>query len=495
MRNGIKRILESKGHSVDTAENGTIGIELGTSTEYDIYFIDLKMPDLDGETVLSEIKARYPEAICVVVTAYASIDTAVKTTRLGAYHYIPKPFAPEELDILVERALERRWYILEARRLKKEQEERLLEIAYEKTRLRTIIQALDDGVLVVNNQGEVVLFNPRFLQLLDLHSNLKIGDPVLDVLPVDLSTQLERFLNNGRDLSAIDQEIVVHPPDKLVIMANSTPIRNEAEETVGVVTVLRDITELKRIDTLRAQFVDMAAHELKAPLSAVQGYLEMIVEKQLGDSPEVYEKYMQRSLERTKSLLSLVNDLLNISRMEAGKIRREIQKVDVNRTIAEVIEKLSHEMQSMEIKCSTDFEEHLFLEMDKKDLEKLLAQIIGNAIKYNRRNGTIKIRTSIDGNFAKIAVEDTGIGMKREEQERLFEEFFRAKNEHTRRITGTGLGLTVAKKIVDAYAGKIKVRSEYEQGSTFTIFLPMPETSKQSAVSATNQKGHSHATA
>jgi len=122
MREGIRRILMGEGHQVGVAENGQEGLAKGLKQEYDLYFLDLKMPDLDGTEVLRKIKAKYPEAICVIITAYASIDTAVETTQLGAYNYMAKPFTPDELLHLTNRALERRWYILEARRLREERE-------------------------------------------------------------------------------------------------------------------------------------------------------------------------------------------------------------------------------------------------------------------------------------------------------------------------------------------------------------------------------------
>ena len=472
MREGIRRILEHQGYFVETAQNGTEGLEKGTEQEYDLYIIDLKMPDIDGIEVLRIIKAKFPEAICVIATAYASIDTALETTRNGAYHYIAKPFSPDELNILVERALERRWYILEARRLREDQEHRLLEVAHEKSRLKTIIQALDDGILLINLDGELVLFNPRFLQLLHIEQELHVGQPILDILPEELSAQMKEFLSNGNEIKAIGQEFVIQPPDKLVIMANTTPVLNEDGKTIGVVSVLRDITELKKIDLLRAQFVDMATHELKSPLSAIQGYLEMVVEKQLGDAQETYDNYIARSLERTKSLLSLVNDLLNISRMEAGKTRREIQKLNIKEEIETCVNSLQEDIDKNGLRVIKNGFNPMYINMDAKEFQRLLNQLVSNAIKYNKENGEIIITAEKSGHYAKISIKDTGIGLQKEELSRLFEDFFRAKNEFTRRITGTGLGLTVAKKIVDAYAGEIKVESEFGKGSTFTIYLP-----------------------
>ncbi len=471
MREGIRRILELYGHNVDTASNGTEGIEKGIANEYDLYFIDLRMPDVEGTQVLREIKLVYPEAICVIVTAYASIETAVETTRLGAYQYIPKPFEPDELQILVNRALERRWYILEARRLREEQERRLLQVAHEQSRMRTIINSLDDGIMVINQEGQVVLFNPGFIKLLNVESKIEIGDKVWQFLPDELNKQLREIFSKKEQVKAIQQEIIIHPPAKLVIMANTTPIIDKGE-LLGVVSVLRDISELKKIDIMRSQFVDMAAHELKSPLSAVQGYLELVVDKTLGDDPDLYENYLKRSLDRTKSLVNLINDLLNVTRLEAGKVRREINRQDISELLSERLNFMKNDIKEHNLEVRISVTEHLFVDADQIDLQRLFTQVISNAIQYNRDNGSITINGSRNGHYIRIDVTDTGIGMRPEDKERLFEDFFRAKNEHTREITGTGLGLTIVKKIVDAYAGKIEIESEYEKGTTFSVFLP-----------------------
>ncbi len=473
MREGVRRLLEIKGYQVDTADTGTMGIEKGTAQEYDLYFIDLKMPDLTGDVVLKKIKARYPEAICVIITAYASIDTAVDTTRLGAYQYIPKPFTPEELELLVKRAMDKRWYILEARRLRHERENRLLELVNEKGRLRTIINALDDGILVMNNEGQVVLFNPRFLKLVDIKTKIKLGQHVLDFLPKELRVQIEALLIKPGSVTAIKQEIVIFPPAQLVVMANITPILNEKNELLGIVAVIRDITELKKLDLVKSQFINMAAHELKSPLTAIQGFLEMVVNKTLGDSPEIYDNYLDRSLTRTKALVSLINDLLNITRLEAGRVRREIVKIKVAGIISECINSLQDDIKNARIDVKTDMDDNVKILADRDDIYRIFKHLLENAIKYNKKNGKIVIRVLPEGHYACVAVQDTGIGLKDDEKGRLFEEFFRAKNDYTRRIAGTGLGLTIVKKLVDSYAGKIKVESEFEKGSTFRVFLPI----------------------
>ena len=235
---------------------------------------------------------------------------------------------------------------------------------------------------------------------------------------------------------------------------------------------------------MRSQFVNMAAHELKAPLSAVQGYLELIVEKALGDDQSVYDSYLHRSLERTKALVSLINDLLNISRMEAGTTRREIRDLDVGELLKKRLNSFEHEIQKHQLNLHLNINNDLTILADHDDMMRLFGQIIGNAIKYNKPGGEINITAKRKAHYVRIDVQDTGIGLTEEEKSRLFEEFFRAKNKLTRSITGTGLGLTIAKRIVDAYAGRIEVESEFEHGSTFTVYLPARETNES------NEKQH-----
>lgn len=486
MREGIRRIFTAQGHHVDTAATGKEGIELGTAEEYDMYFLDLKIGDIDGIEVLGAIKKKYPYAICVMCTAYATIENAVETTRLGAYNYIAKPFTPEEILNILAAGLERRWLILEARQLRAEQERRMLEVVREKSRIRTIINAIDDGIVVLNQDAEVVLFNPQFPRLLELTNELVIGQPIYGLLPPEYQQLIRDIYDQTDTLQAIRQEIVIHPPARLVLMANTTPIRDDQGQLLGFVSVLRDISELKQLELLKSQFVNMAAHELKAPLTAIQGYLEMVVEKTLGDEPELYAGYMARSLERSKTLITLINDLLNISRIQAGKVRREIERLEISTLIRSITDFFSNEIEKSGLKLSLSLSAELFIDADREEMQRVLTNLISNAIKYNRPEGTITITTTRDKGYLRLVIADTGIGMKPEEKERLFEEFFRAKNPHTRSITGTGLGLALVKKIIDSYAGTIQANSEYEKGTTFEIALPLARSSGAEAESGRN---------
>ncbi len=164
LRLGTQKLLSRKGYAVETAENGTDGITQGLKSDFDLVLIDLKMPDIDGLEVLREIKNNKPSTVCFIVTAYASYETAIEATRLGAFNYILKPFTPEDFLHQIEKGFTQRKLLLEAEELRKERERNLLAIAHEKSRLNTIIESISSGVLLVNKEGKVVYFNRACLQ-------------------------------------------------------------------------------------------------------------------------------------------------------------------------------------------------------------------------------------------------------------------------------------------------------------------------------------------
>jgi two-component system, OmpR family, phosphate regulon sensor histidine kinase PhoR len=261
LRLGTKRLLENEGYDVTTAENGSEGITKGTSEEFDLAVIDLKMPDYDGIQVLKEIRKVHPNTICFIATAYASYDTAIESTKLGAYGYIPKPFTPEELLRQIQAGYNKRLLLVETERWRKEREERLLEVAFEKTRLNTIINSINDGVLVVNRNGEAVLYNPAALIYLQL-DGIRIEEYILDKLHVEIKGMIKEFLESELRSRSITRQIELKKGE-LFIEATASPVPHPDGSLAGVVVVIKDITGLKKIELLKSQFVSMVSHELE----------------------------------------------------------------------------------------------------------------------------------------------------------------------------------------------------------------------------------------
>ncbi|MBL1211909.1 MAG: response regulator [Ignavibacteriae bacterium] len=473
LRLGTKRLLESEGYYVETAENGTIGIQLGTKKDFDIAVIDLKMPDIDGTAVLKAIKEAKPNTVCFIATAYASYDSAVESTRLGAYSYIPKPFTPDEFIHEIEKGYKQRLLILEAEKLKQEREERMLELANEKSRLNTIIESITSGVLVVNSTGEIVYYNHAALNKLDIEE-ISLGEYILDKLPDEITESVNKYLKSDQVIyNSYTVEVELKTHRELFVDVTCSPVVHPDGSLAGVVIVIKNITEFKKIELLKSQFVSMVAHELKTPIAAVQGFLKIILDDQLNIDREKQKEYLQRSTVRLEGLLTLVNDLLDISRMEIKSKKRDIEELDVKEIFDSTLQFLEIEIKKKGIIVELNIEEEIPpLKADQNEITRLLTNILSNAIKYNKSNGTINIEVQTNNNYFLIDIADTGIGLTPEEKEKLFLEFYRAKNENTRNVSGTGLGLTIVKRIIDSYHGKITVDSTYGEGTIFKIQLP-----------------------
>jgi len=228
-------------------------------------------------------------------------------------------------------------------------------------------------------------------------------------------------------------------------------------------------TEGKQI---RFQFMSVLSHELKAPLNAIEGYLRIIGEKQLGDQIDPYQEMIERSLERVKGMRQLILDMLDLTRLKSGKPMHKLQHInvaDIARISKDTVRPFAIQKDvDVYVKC----QEGITMNIDPSELEIILNNLLSNAVKYNHDGGRVDCQISAEKDTVIISVSDTGIGMSEEEQQQIFEDFVRIKNTKTRHITGSGLGLSIVKKMVDSYGGKITLVSIPDKGSTFTVVLP-----------------------
>ncbi|MEI6765169.1 MAG: hybrid sensor histidine kinase/response regulator [Bacteroidota bacterium] len=224
--------------------------------------------------------------------------------------------------------------------------------------------------------------------------------------------------------------------------------------------------------SLRHQFLSVLSHELKSPINAVEGYLNMMQDRQAGNNMDDYAQMLDRSLIRLKGMRSLINDMLDLTRIESGKNNRHIGDVDLFDVAKFAIDTFDPLAKQKNLKVYFDSPENLHINADRQEMEIILNNLISNAIKYNNEGGQINIILKSTVSEITIIVEDTGIGMSADDITKLFHEFVRIKNLNTKNIVGTGLGLSIVKKIVEIYNGTIDVSSTPGKGTTFTINLP-----------------------
>jgi len=225
---------------------------------------------------------------------------------------------------------------------------------------------------------------------------------------------------------------------------------------------------------VRFQFLSVLSHELKSPINAVEGYLRIMQDKQAGNSIDDYQAIIARSLERIKGMRGLILDLLDLTRIESGKKQRDIRKVDITEIARKSLQTLEPLAIQKSVRMNLSCGENLYLQADASEIEIIFNNLLSNAVKYNREGGEVFLRLHLNSQDLTIEVEDTGIGMNKEDADKLFNDFVRIRNSKTRDITGSGLGLSIVKKLVDLNHGSIGVTSAPDKGSCFTVKLPKP---------------------
>ncbi len=474
MREGCRRALSAQGYQVETAADGDEGWRRIQEAGWDLVLVDIKMPGLSGIELLEHIQGQDPDLVCVVITGYATLETAIQATKRGAYDLLPKPFTSDDLFLVVRQGMERRRLVVETRRLREERERDLLLLAEERSRLHTVLDCLADGVLVANREGRLALFNPAALHLLGLRQPPAIGMAVGDVLSdASLAETITAGPcdDSGRP-ATVAREMT---RDGLTLLASVAPVVDQSGERLGTVALLRDISAAKALDQLKNQFISMTSHELRTPLAAVQTYLATLLDGFAGDLAEQQRAILDRCSQRLTALVTLVDDLLDMSRLESGRSERHIIALDLAPVVREVLDLLRPQAAERQVTLADELPAGLpALEMDREDLVRVLTNLVGNAIKYNRAGGSATVRARDDGYYLRLEVGDTGIGIPPEAQPHLFSEFYRVKRPETAGIAGTGLGLAIVKRIVDYYHGWVEVRSELGVGSTFTVSIPRP---------------------
>ncbi len=242
---------------------------------------------------------------------------------------------------------------------------------------------------------------------------------------------------------------------------------------------LRRITHKLKVEgrKVRFQFLSVLSHEMKAPLNAIEGYLKMMQERQMGDSLDEYSSAIERSLQRIDSMRHLIMDLLDFTKVSFERHVEKMQNVNLKELVSMAVVTVSPYAIHKDIQFVTEVKGCETIWADPNDFEIIMNNLVSNAVKYNKPGGTVTVTVECNDNEFTLSVADTGIGMNSDEREMLFEEFSRIKNDKTRNISGSGLGLSIVRKVVDLYHGVINVESAPDKGSVFTVIIPTSQVS------------------
>ncbi|MFP3911526.1 MAG: ATP-binding protein [Desulfobacteraceae bacterium] len=471
VRDGCRRVLTGKGYSVLVAENGQEGMDLLASEPIDMVLLDLKMPGLSGEEVLKKMNTLYPEVPVIIITGHGTIDTAVECMKQGAYDFITKPFQIDQFLLTINRAAKSTRLAKKARRFEQENIRNLYDLNLEKSRLKTIINCMANGVMVTNRNLEVVLHNPALMRLLEIPERHREPVPVSELVnsePLVATLKKLQTDDSSRD-EFISQEIEA---GKNTLRAISAPALTPDDDVIGTVTVLENITPFKRLDEMKSDFVNMVAHELRSPLVSIRQQNNVMLEGLAGSLNDKQTGFLKREAAKIDQLLELINDLLDIAKIEAGKHVQHQVPTDLCQVIESVVDLMEARAEQEGVRLRYVCEDVEPVQVDPKGMEEIFNNLVTNAINYSPDGGEVKITARGRGEYVEITVADTGVGIDPEELPKIFDKFYRVKHKKTRAVMGTGLGLAIVKGIVEAHNGTIDVESRPDEGTTFRILLP-----------------------
>ncbi|MBE9574217.1 MAG: response regulator [Proteobacteria bacterium] len=347
IRDSCTRILTTEGHIIKSAENGNIGLEVFREFHPDLVLVDLKMPGKSGMDVLEEIESIDPNVVQIVITGYATVSSAVDAMKRGAYDFIPKPFTPEEILLIVGRGLEKRRLLLESEALKVEHER------------------------------------------------------------------------------------------------------------------------------IRRNMISLVSHELRAPLAATVQYLEVILGGMAGEIPSEAKEMIVRCDIRLQEMLELLRKWLNLATFDSPKMAEHFQDISLSDIATESIELMKSLAEEKKISLILETSKDLPpIKGSKVSLEEIFNNLISNAIKYNKAGGWVKVILYGREEEVWVEISDNGSGIDEEHLSRIFDEFYRVDGRRNAPIKGSGLGLSIVKKMVDAHGGMIDVESKFGEGTTFRIGFP-----------------------
>lgn len=459
IRDGCHKMLTGEGFDVARADTGDVGLKMIAEEHFDIILLDLMMPGISGFDVLEEVKTMHPDTVIIVITGYATLEHSIEAMKKGAFDFIPKPFSPKELRLVISKALE---HI-----------RTLHDIAHEKSRMRVLINHLTGGVLATDAEKKVALANPAFLNLIGYHGEDVTGKAAFDIIPCkELKDMIDQALNMPMDEFA---ELTTELEFKeKVLGVRCVPFRDRIGRILGAIAVLHDITTAKRVEQHKSDFVSMVSHEIRGPLNSVLMQLKVVLDGLAGDVTEKQAEILSRSSERIKALVALSTELLDLARIESGLITQEKERVDMTAILEEQVAfnrpKAEAKQISLGLIPATNLPQIL---ANPQNMEEVVSNLISNAIRYTPEGGKISVDSGVEDNYFYFTVSDNGYGIPEDEIDLIFKRFYRVKNEKTRYITGTGLGLPIVKSIVEAHHGAIKVISELDKGTQFTVYIPI----------------------
>lgn len=419
----------------------------------------------EGIRIAEDVLERFPTLPFLIYTDKARPELIKSIFRLGINGYLAPPLRTDDIVDAVENSLKHAhrigdWLRREVKRTTSSLKKRAQISEAERSRLETVFNSINDGVMILDEDNIVMLINPAMCRTFGLNEQDSIGKPVLNVLT---HPDLIELIKQPQVQNMLRYHEVSFP-DGRVGNAHLTPIYE-----VGYALTLQDITDLKEIDRVRSEFIHTVSHDLRSPLTSVIGYTELV--ERAGSLNDNQREFLKRIQESVQHITSLINDLLELGSIEAGlDTRREFVHLDgiLNYTL----EMLQGQIKAKHINLKTEIASALpALRANPVRLRQVLDNVVGNAIKYSHDQGEVTVAMRSEDDQIIVQVTDNGPGIPAKDQAHIFDKFYRGSNISSK--AGSGLGLAIVKSIVEAHQGRMWVESTVGKGSTFFVILPV----------------------
>jgi two-component system phosphate regulon sensor histidine kinase PhoR len=347
-------------------------------------------------------------------------------------------------------------------------EDKIKKVEIKNQQLKAILESMVEGIIVTDKSGHIISLNPTVEKIFSILKQDAEGKLFLEIIRNnDIADIINYVLKNSKFKSC---EISLVWPVQRIFEINATPIF-EKDSISGCLLVIHDITEIRRLETMRRDFVANVSHELKTPLTSIKGFVETLLEGALEDK-ENSRHFLQIIQSHANRLDNLVNDLLDLSHLESQEIKLEKEKVNLKALTDDILASFRSQFKKRAIQVTSDLSKGVFIIANKDKIDQVLTNLIDNAIKFNHEKGSIKIYSQDLDDKIKIFVEDSGIGIPEKDIPRIFERFYRVDKARSRELGGTGLGLSIVKHIVELHGGSVGVESTEGLGSKFYFYLP-----------------------
>ena len=465
-------------------------LEFLKSNTPDLVISDFLMPEMNGLEFLSEVKKMYPEVSKILLTGYADKENAIRAiNEVGLYRYIEKPWDNDDLILNIRNGIERSYLLSELRKkiaeleaAKKELEkyshnleqiveERTADLKQSNAKLEGIFNYCADGIVIINEDGIIEQVNPACENLIGLVESKLLNSSVDDYL-FSKKTFISKELHKLDESELLLRDFFIkNPLSNVEIPVEVSFARiNPEDEFKRFVGVIRDVTEQKKSDKLRDDFIATLTHDLRTPLLAAIQTLKFFLDGALGELDEKQKTLLATMQKSNEDLLGLVNALLEVYKYDAEKLTLAKTNFNVYNLTEQVYQELLPLAESKNIDFTIECEnKEMEIFADRSEIRRVICNLCGNAINYTQNGGKVSIIIKNEGNDLIFSVSDNGCGIPQEDIPNMFQRFSQGTSK--KRSTGTGLGLYLSRQIIESHGGKIWLESRLNKGSEFSFLL------------------------